>query len=61
MKGVIAAAAAALRGGQFEMRTSDAGEHCSGVGVQDLLTRSLVDLCFCECLPGPLAASVGRT
>src|SRR5258705_6184382 len=38
---------------------SDAGEHRSGIAVQDLLARFLTDLRFRECLPGPVAAELG--
>src|SRR5882762_10129535 len=37
----------------------DAGEHRSGIAMQDLLARFLADLRFRERLPGPIAAELG--
>jgi hypothetical protein len=51
---------AALGGGGFALcGLYDAGEHCSGIAVQDLLARFLADLRFGERLPGPVAAELG--
>src|SRR5690348_1974072 len=36
-----------------------AGEHRSGIAMQDLLARFLADLRFRERLPGPVAAELG--
>ena len=47
-------------GGSIGLRgPCDAGEHRSGVAMQDLLARFLADLRFRERLPGPVAAELG--
>src|SRR5271156_4116100 len=49
-----------LGGGAFGLRgPGGAGEHRSGIAVQDLLARFLADLRFRERLSGPVAAELG--
>src|ERR1700721_3440988 len=49
-----------LGGGFFALRgPDDAGEHRSGVAMQDLFARILADLRFRERLPGPVATEPG--
>src|ERR1700724_2529249 len=49
-----------LRGGAFGPRgPCGAGEHRSGIAVQDLLARVLADLRVRERLPRPVAAELG--
>src|SRR5690348_5949150 len=48
-----------LRRGSCALGGPCAGEHRSGIAVQDLLARFRADLCIGERLPGPVAAELG--